>query len=215
MTVFSFHPVKIIAAGEGGMITTNSEHYYNELIKYRTHGISQKPKKLINKKHGYDGNQKNLWFYEMVDLGFHYRQTDLHSSLIVSQMQKIEFFLEKRSYIANKYDKAFSKNSNIEIVQKKSRNLSSKHLYIIKINFKKIKKSRNLLMRQLLDHNIQTQVHYIPIPIHPYYARLGYNLKNLQNSENYYNSCLSLPIHYNLKNNELNYIINSVNELTS
>lgn len=215
ITVFSFHPVKIIAAGEGGMITTNSEYYYNQLMRYRTHGISQKPKKLFNKKFGYDGNQKNLWFYEMVDLGYHYRQTDLHSSLIVSQMEKIESFLKRRSEIANKYDLAFSKNPNIEIVQKKFRNLSAKHLYIVKINFKKIKKSRNLLMRQLLDHNIQTQVHYIPIPIHPYYWKLGYNLSNLPNSKNYYNLCLSLPIHYNLKNNELNYIINSVNELTS
>ena len=215
MTVFSFHPVKIIAAGEGGMITTNSKDYYNKLIKYRTHGISQQPKKFLNKKYAYDRKEKNLWFYEMVDLGFHYRQTDLHSSLIVSQMEKIDSFLNKRSEIADIYDKAFSKNPNIEILQKNFRKFSSKHLYIIKINFKKIKKSRNLLMRQLLEHNIQTQVHYIPIPIHPYYKKLGYNLTNLPNSRDYYNSCLSLPIHYNLKKNELDYIIESVNELVS
>jgi dTDP-4-amino-4,6-dideoxygalactose transaminase len=215
LTVFSFHPVKIIAGGEGGMITTNSKKYYQKLLALRTHGITQDYSNLQNLKEAFDKKEKNLWYYEMNSLGYHYRQTDLHSSLIISQMKKIDLFLKRRSEIASIYDLKLKKNKNIEILQKDLRKESSKHLYIVKINFKKIKKSRNRFMRDLILHNIQTQVHYIPIPIHPFYSKKGYDLKQLPNTKNYYETCLSLPIHYNLTNRQVNYICQSINDLTA
>jgi UDP-4-amino-4,6-dideoxy-N-acetyl-beta-L-altrosamine transaminase/dTDP-4-dehydrorhamnose reductase len=215
MTVFSFHPVKIIAGGEGGMITTNSKKYYQKLLMLRTHGITQNNLNFQNLKEAFDKKEKNVWYYEMNSLGYHYRQTDLHSSLIISQMKKIDLFLKRRSEIAAIYDLKLKKNKNIEILQKDLRKESSKHLYIVKINFKKLKKSRNRFMRDLLLHNIQTQVHYIPIPIHPFYSKKGYDLKQLPNAKNYYESCLSLPIHYNLTNRQVNYICQSINDLTA
>jgi len=215
ITVFSFHPVKIIAGGEGGMITTNSKKYYQKLLALRTHGITQDYSKLQNLKEAFDKKEKNLWYYEMNSLGYHYRQTDLHSSLIISQMKKIDLFLKRRSEIAEIYDLKLKKNKNIEILQKNLRKESSKHLYVVKIKFKKIKKSRNRFMRELLLHNIQTQVHYIPIPMHPFYSKKKYDLKQLPNAKNYYEMCLSLPIHYNLTNKQVKYICQSINDLTA
>ena len=215
MTVFSFHPVKIIAGGEGGIITTNSNQYYQKLLALRTHGITQDQFNFKNTKEAFDKKEKNLWYYEMNSLGYHYRQTDIHSSLIVSQMKKIHLFLKRRTEIAAIYDLKLKNNKNIEILQKDLRKESSKHLYIVKINFKKLKKSRNRFMRDLILHNIQTQVHYIPIPIHPFYTQKGYNLKQLPNTKNYYDMCLSLPIHYNLTNKQVNYICESINDLTT
>jgi dTDP-4-dehydrorhamnose reductase len=214
MTVFSFHPVKIIAGGEGGMITTNSKEYYQKLLALRTHGITQDYSNFQNLKEAFDKKEKNLWYYEMISLGYHYRQTDIHSSLIISQMKKIHLFLRRRSEIAAIYDLKLKNNKNIEILQKDLRKESSKHLYIVKIDFKKLKKSRNRFMRDLILHNIQTQVHYIPIPIHPFYNLKGYDLKQLPNTRNYYDMCLSLPIHYNLTNKQVNYICQSINDLT-
>lgn len=214
LSVFSFHPVKIIAGGEGGIITTNSEKYYNQLLALRSHGINQLSKFIKNKKDGMDKKEKNIWYYEMINLGYHYRQTDLHSALILSQLKKIDLFLKKRSQIASQYDNIFKNNKNIEILQKNLRSNSAKHLYVIKINFKKIKKSRNFFMRELLQHQIQTQVHYIPIPIHPYYREKGYNLNNLPNAKLYYERCLSLPIHYSLTTKQISYIGDSINSLT-
>tara|TARA_B110000090_G_C13371898_1_gene442412 strand:+ start:54 stop:2129 length:2076 start_codon:yes stop_codon:yes gene_type:complete len=214
MTVFSFHPVKIIAGGEGGMITTNSKEYYHKLLALRTHGITQEYSNFQNSKEAFDKKEKNLWYYEMNSLGYHYRQTDIHSSLIISQMKKIHLFLKRRSEIAAIYDLKLKNNKNIEILQKNLRKESSKHLYIVKIDFKNLKKSRNRFMRDLILHNIQTQVHYIPIPIHPFYSQKGYDLKQLPNTKNYYDTCLSLPIHYNLTNKQVNYICQSINDLT-
>ena len=214
MTVFSFHPVKIIAGGEGGIITTNSKEYYQKLLALRTHGITQDYSNFKNSEEAFDKNEKNLWYYEMNSLGYHYRQTDLHSSLIISQMKKIHLFLKRRSEIARIYDSKLKNNKNIEILQKNLRKESSKHLYIVKINFKKLKKSRNRFMRELILHNIQTQVHYIPIPIHPFYRQKGYDLQKLPITRNYYDMCLSLPIHYNLTNKQVNYICQSINDLT-
>ena len=213
LCVFSFHPVKIIAGGEGGMITTNSKKLYQKLIKLRTHGVSQNTNEIFNKNVAYTGNQKNLWYYEMTDLGYHYRQTDIHCALIYSQMNRIHDFLSKRKKIAQIYDMHFIKNDNYYLPQSNLRGLSSNHLYTLNYNFKKNKISRNHLMGELQKRNIITQVHYIPVPLQYYYKKMGYNMNNLENALLHYNECISLPIYYNLTREQQKFVIKSVDEI--
>jgi len=195
MTVFSFHPVKSITTGEGGMITTNNEEFYHRLLKLRTHGIQRKEVGFQNKILGYTDGQPNLWYYEMDSLGYHYRLTEIQAVLGYSQMKKIDKFMKKRQVIAKRYDKYLSNIKNIKKSQSKSTSISANHLYTIKIDFNKIKTSRNDLMNKLREIGIITQVHYIPIPLHPYYKELGYDVDNLPNTMNFYSQILSIPIY--------------------
>jgi UDP-4-amino-4,6-dideoxy-N-acetyl-beta-L-altrosamine transaminase/dTDP-4-dehydrorhamnose reductase len=212
-TVFSFHPVKIIASGEGGAITTNNKELYEKLISLRSHGITNQALSQ-NRKYAFTESNRNFWYYEMSDLGYHYRQTEIHAALLNSQLDRIESFLEKRRNLAKKYDLSFSNNDYIEPLQKEYRNISSNHLYILKINFKKLNITRYELMRQLRTRNIITQVHYIPVPIHPFYRDKGYNMNKLNVSKNYYENCLSIPIYYDLSFKQQKYVIDSILEFT-
>lgn len=209
MTVFSFHPVKIVAGGEGGVITTNSEKLYNKLLELRSHGISKIDNFIVNKKNAYTNNLKNPWYYEMNQLGYHYRQTDIHCSLILSQMKRIDEFLNKRKKIALKYD-LFLKKNNISFFQGAFRKNSSNHLYIISVDFDKIKINRAEFMLRLRDFGIITQVHYIPIPMHPYYIKKKYTMKNLPNTMSYYKKCLSIPIYYDLTSAQQEFVQESI-----
>ncbi len=195
MTVFSFHPVKSITTGEGGMITTNNENLYGKLLKLRTHGIQRKEVSFQNKILGYSDGQPNLWYYEMDSLGYHYRLTEIQAVLGYSQMKKIDKFMKARQSIAKRYDKYLSNIKNIKKSQSKNNGGSANHLYTIKIDFTKIKSSRNDLMSKLREIGIVTQVHYIPIPLHPYYKQLGYDVDNLPNTMNFYFQILSIPIY--------------------
>jgi UDP-4-amino-4,6-dideoxy-N-acetyl-beta-L-altrosamine transaminase len=195
MTVFSFHPVKSITTGEGGMITTNNEKLYDKLLKLRTHGIQRKEVGFQNKILGYSDGQPNLWYYEMDSLGYHYRLTEIQAVLGYSQMKKIDKFMKRRQTIAKRYDKYLLNIKNIKKSQSKNNSGSANHLYTIKIDFTKIKSSRNDLMNKLREIGIVTQVHYIPIPLHPYYKQLGYDVDNLPNTMNFYFQILSIPIY--------------------
>jgi UDP-4-amino-4,6-dideoxy-N-acetyl-beta-L-altrosamine transaminase len=195
ITVFSFHPVKSITTGEGGMITTNNEKLYDKLMKLRTHGIQRKEDNFQNKILGYTDGQPNLWYYEMDSLGYHYRLTEIQAMLGYSQMKKIDRFMKKRQAIAKRYDKYLSNVKNIKKSQSKSGSVSANHLYTIRIDFTKIKLSRNVLMGKLRKIGIITQVHYIPIPLHPYYKQLGYDVDSLPNTMSFYFQILSIPIY--------------------
>ena len=211
-SVFSFHPVKIIASGEGGVVTTNDKNLYKKLLTLRTHGITSS-EKMLNKKFAYTNGKKNLWYYEMQDLGFHYRQTEIHAALLNSQLDRIDKFIKKRRNICKVYDNFFKNHKFITPLQKEYRSNSSNHLYIVKIDFKKMKISRNEFMSRLRFKNIITQVHYIPLPIHPFYKFRGFSMKGLDNSKKYYEDCLSLPVYYDLSKDMQKYIINSIQEL--
>jgi len=209
MTVFSFHPVKSIAMGEGGCITTNSKKIYEKLINLRSHGIEKNSKKFFNSSQ----KKNSQWYYEMQDLGYHYRITDIQCALGLSQLKKINKFLKRRLKIAKKYDYNFKNLKNAYPLHYQKRELSSNHLYILLIDFTKIRKTRSELMTEFKKVKIITQVHYIPITQHPFYKNKYKKEKFFKNANKYYEKTLSIPIFYDLKDKEQNHVINSVKKL--
>ncbi len=215
MTVFSFHPVKTITTGEGGMVTTNSKKLYQKLLLLRNHGIQKEKKYFVNKKLAYTKNSVNPWYYEMVDLGYNYRINDIQCALGLSQFTKLKKFLVKRLKIAKFYDDKFKKIKEIKLFQSHVRDKSSNHLYVIGINFKKLGTDKNKLMNYLNKNGIISQLHYIPIPMHPYYRKLKYNMKKLVFSQKYYQEALSIPIHYKLSLTNLNKIVKLIKKFVN
>ena len=203
MTVFSFHPVKTITTGEGGVVTTNSKATYDKLINLRSHGIEKQSKKFINKKY-----KKLPWYYEVQSLSHHYRITDFQCALGISQLSRINFFIKRRKEIAKRYDKAFKNSKSFAPLQFELRDNSSNHLYVLLINFSKIKKNKIQIVKDLKKKGIGTQVHYIPLFLHPLYKKkIKTSNIDLKNSLNYYHDALSIPIYPDLKKKEQEKII--------
>ncbi|MDP2541099.1 UDP-4-amino-4,6-dideoxy-N-acetyl-beta-L-altrosamine transaminase [Tenacibaculum discolor] len=192
--VFSFHPVKHIACGEGGMLTTNSEEIYKKLALLRTHGIT---KENLSENHG-------GWFYEMQELGFNYRLTDFQSALGITQLAKNDFGVIRRNEISKTYKNAFQGKIKFQCLPKGSYN--AHHLFVIEVD------DRKELYDFLKSHNIFAQIHYIPVHTLPYYKNIGYSEAELTNAENYYSKCISLPMFPSLTNEELQYVIDKVLE---
>lgn len=210
MTVFSFHPVKIIAAGEGGMITTNSEDLYRRLLRLRSHGINKGDDKfLILENAGQDG-VANRWYYEMQELGYNYRLTDLQAALATSQMRKLPAFLKRRRELTDEYDRAFQEHPRIRLTQTNRRDASSHHLYVVRIPFDRLKTSRGRLMQHLFEAGIITQVHYIPVPLHPYYQNRGYRIGSTPQAERYYQEALSLPLYVGLTCDQQQFVVETL-----
>ncbi len=197
LAVFSFHPVKHITCGEGGMITTNDKDLYNKLRNLRTHGIQQIPE-LRQYNHG-------IWYYEMQELGFNYRLTDFQSALGISQLQHADDGLKKRKEIAAVYKEAFSGKPYI-IRQTGVVEGHAYHLYVVE------SENRNGLINHLRDKNIFAQVHYIPVHLMPYYRQFGWKIGDLPYAENYYRDCLSLPIFPTLDDEEQKFVIKTIIE---
>jgi perosamine synthetase len=213
LTVFSYHPVKTVTTGEGGIVTTNSKEIYQKLLKLRSHGIEKNFKSWKDRKLGFTKKNKNIWYYEMQDLGFNYRITDIQCALGISQLNKLNKIMNKRKKIAKYYDDSFKNLEHVFIPQFKRREKSSNHLYILNFDFKKLNFSRNQLMKKLLNKNIITQVHYIPIPMHPYFKKRGYKITSIKNALKYYSQALSIPIFYNLNNKNQRYVIESIKKI--
>jgi len=193
LAIFSFHPVKHIACGEGGMITTNRRDLYEKLLLLRSHGITKNPA-LFTENHG-------GWYYQMLDLGYNYRLSDIHAALGLSQLSRANSNLAKRKEIAARYDVAFEKMGVDYIKHDPSRVGHAYHLYVIR------HPRRDELYEYLKKHNIRCQVHYIPLHTMPYYRRLGWKPGDLPHAEKYYQHCLSLPIYPALSFEEQNNIV--------
>tara|TARA_B110000046_G_C13010955_1_gene406646 strand:- start:1073 stop:2221 length:1149 start_codon:yes stop_codon:yes gene_type:complete len=193
ISVFSFHPVKHIACGEGGMLTTNSKELYDKLTLLRTHGIT---KENIKKDHG-------GWYYEMEELGFNYRLTDFQSALGITQLAKNKKGVDRRNKIASVYKIAFE--GKIKFQDLPTGTYNAHHLFVIEI------KERKELYDFLHSEGILVQIHYIPIHFLHYYKRIGYQDARLINAENYYSKCLSLPMYPSLSNKEQKKIIELIN----
>ncbi len=197
LAVFSFHPVKHIACGEGGMVTTNDKKLYELLKLYRSHGIT---KENMSQN---DGG----WYYEMQTLGYNYRLTDMQAALGLTQLAKNPQGVTRRNEIANTYKEAF-KNTKIKFQSLPDGAYNAHHLFVIEVE------DRKGLYDYLRDQNIFSQIHYIPLHTLPYYKEIGYGDANLQNSENYYSNCISLPMYPSLTDEEQEYVIQKVINFT-
>ena len=216
ISTFSFHPVKPITTGEGGMITTNNKKIYQKLLHYRTHGIHKDANKFQNKNLAFDKNgNQNRWYYEMTLLGYNYRLTDIQAALGSSQLRRIDKITSKRNKIANFYLKTFQNFSNIQLPQTKKNILHAYHLFTLLIDFKKIGITRTDFIKILGEKGIGSQVLYIPVFLQPYYKKkYNYNAKNFPNTMYYYEKALSIPIFYDIKKTELKNIVNTIKSLS-
>jgi len=196
-SIFSFHPVKHLTTGEGGAITTNSKEIYEKLLVLRNHGM-------------YKDSSMEPWYYEMRELGFNYRITDIQCALGISQLKKLDKFCERRYQIAQKYDISF-KDTKIKPLYKYDGN-SSYHLYVVLVDFNNLTITKTELFNRLKENNIRIQLHYIPINKQPYYKNLGYGDIKTPVMDKYYEQCFSLPMYPLLSNEEQDYVIKTLLE---
>lgn len=195
LSIFSFHPVKHITSGEGGMITTNSKELYKKLLNLRTHGIQQ-DKSLYHYNHG-------VWYYEMQELGYNYRLTDIQAALGISQLKRAGEGLKRRKEIAEKYNNVF-KECKFVLKQSGIEEGHAYHLYIIEVD------DRDGLLNHLRSKEIFAQIHYIPVHLMPYYRQFGWKENDFPLAEGYYKKCISLPIYPTLTNEHQSFVINQV-----
>jgi UDP-4-amino-4,6-dideoxy-N-acetyl-beta-L-altrosamine transaminase len=197
--IHSFHPVKTITTGEGGAVTTNDESLYKKLLRLRTHGITRE-KDLIS--------DDAPWYYEMLDLGFNYRLTDIQCALGISQLKKLPRFLKRRSEIVKIYNEAFE-NLPLQIQKTPEWSTPARHLYTIRLNEKK---RRREVYDTLLSKNIGVNVHYVPTYLMPYYKNLGYERGLCPVAEDAYERMITLPLHPQLSDEQVEYVIRCVKD---
>jgi UDP-4-amino-4,6-dideoxy-N-acetyl-beta-L-altrosamine transaminase len=206
ITIFSFHPVKNITTGEGGMALTNNENYYGKLKMFRTHGIVKENKKMRR--------NEGEWYYEMQSLGYNYRLTDFQCALGISQFKKLEKFVERRRDIANKYNEAFSEITEIKIPYEKRNVKSTYHLYVIQLNLERFKVDRKAIFDALRAENIGVHVHYIPLHLQPYYQeKFGYKHGDFPIAEEYYKRAITLPLFPKMNDGDINDVIDAVKKV--
>ena len=207
MTIFSFHPVKHITTGEGGMITTNNKEYYERLKLFRTHGIT----KDKNKMSKCDGP----WYYEMQELGYNYRLTDFQCALGLSQLKKIDRILQRRREIVKKYNSEFKDMPEIKIPQINPVDSNPAwHIYMIQLNLERLKVSRKEIFEALRAENIGVNVHYIPVHLQPYYQKkFGYHLGDFPKAENYYSRAITLPVFPKMSDKDIDDVIAAVKKV--
>jgi UDP-4-amino-4,6-dideoxy-N-acetyl-beta-L-altrosamine transaminase len=219
MTVMSFHPVKHITTGEGGVVLTNDEGFLKKLRLSRSHGITSDPVEFVNRDLAFSSqnskfkSQKllNPWYYEQIALGYNYRITDIQCALGLSQLKKLALFCKRRREIVNQYNAAFKDLEFIQIPFEDSSCDSNFHLYVLLIDFEKIDIERARFMLELQQKGIQTQVHYIPVYLQPFYRKyFGTNPGDCSTAEKYYKKCLSIPLFPTLKDSEVEHIVKTV-----
>lgn len=195
--VFSFHPVKIITTGEGGMILTNSEDRYRALLRLRSHGITRDPEQM-------EGPGDGPWYYEQVDLGYNYRLTDVQAALGLSQLARIDQYVERRHEIAARYGSLLADLPLILPWQHPDAR-SAFHLYVIRLRSESIKRSHLEVFKGMRDKGVLVNLHYIPVHTHPYYRKLGFKRGDFPEAEHYYREAISLPMYYGLTDSEQDY----------
>lgn len=200
MTTFSFHPVKHITTGEGGMITTNNKKLYEKLKLFRSHGITRDKEILYNKDQG-------PWYYEQLELGYNYRITDIQCALGISQLNKLDKFLERRREIAEKYNKYLKDIDGIILPYQEEYTKSSWHLYIIQLELEKFNVGRREIFEALQAENIGVNVHYIPVYYHPYYQKLGYEKGLCPNAEKLYERIITIPLYPKMSDEDVEDVV--------
>ena len=205
LTAFSFHPVKHITTGEGGMVTTNSETQYDRLLRFRNHGITTDFRQR---------EKTGSWFYEMTDLGYNYRISDIQCALGRSQLKKLPDFLKRRTAIAHKYLKAFSETEHIHPLAVSRDVLHAWHLFVVRVDFDRLGLDRETVFLRLKNAGIGVNVHYLPVYLHPFYQRkYGTYPGMCPNAESAYERILSLPIHPAMTDADVDQVISSMRAL--
>ena len=202
MTVFSFHAIKGITTGEGGMVVTNNKYLADQIELLRNHGITRN-KSLMSAEA--DGQ----WYYQQIELGFNYRMTDIQAALGSSQLKRLDQFILRRHEIAKFYDEQFV-DLPLKFQQTTPEKYSGMHLYVLRLMKGKIKKSRQRVFDELRENDIGVNVHYIPIHLQPFYRKFGFQEGDFAEAESYYKEAISLPIYPDLADEEINSIINTV-----
>lgn len=206
MTTFSFHPVKHITTGEGGVITTNNKELYEKLKLFRTHGITRDKQILYNKNEG-------SWYYEQLELGYNYRITDIQCALGISQLNKIDKFLRRRREIAEKYNEYLKDIDGIVLPYQEEYIKSSWHLYVIQLELEKFKVGRREIFEALKAENIGVNVHYIPVYYHPYYQKLGYKKGLCPNAEKLYERIITIPLYPKMTDKDVKDVVEALDRV--
>ncbi len=204
LCVFSLHPVKIITSGEGGIVTTNSKEIYDRMMRLRTHGITRDPAQMTKPSEG-------PWYFQQLDLGYHYRMTDIHAVLGSSQLRRIDGYVERRRDIVARYDDHL-KNLPITLPTVMDDSDSSWHLYVIRVHENGARKSRNEVFDFLREKGIGVNLHYIPVYLHPYFEDLGFKPGLCPEAESYYAQAITLPLFPAMKDEDVDYVCQCVKE---
>ncbi|MBE8232481.1 MAG: UDP-4-amino-4,6-dideoxy-N-acetyl-beta-L-altrosamine transaminase [Endozoicomonadaceae bacterium] len=202
ITVFSFHPVKIVTTAEGGVATTNSKKIATKLELLRSHGVTRDSSLMRNESHG-------GWYYEQVDLGFNYRMTEMQAALGVSQMSRLHDFVAKRNELAANYDHLLS-NLPLIIPKQINDSYSGRHLYVIRLNLDEISLSQKEVFEQLRKNDIGVNLHYIPVHTQPYYKDLGFTQGQFPIAENYYRDAISIPLFHTMTSEQQIQVVNTI-----
>ncbi|MGY8818119.1 MAG: UDP-4-amino-4,6-dideoxy-N-acetyl-beta-L-altrosamine transaminase [Pseudomonadales bacterium] len=205
ITVFSFHPVKIITSAEGGMAVTNNEKYAEKMALLRSHGITRTPSLMTKPMEG-------SWYYQQVGLGFNYRMTDLQAALGGSQMTRLLHYVARRHEIAKRYNRLLADLPVITPWQSKDGH-SAFHLYVIRLKLDKIERSHGEVFEALRAKEIMVNLHYIPVHTQPYYQSMGFAMGNFPQAEQYYSEAISIPMFPTLKEEEQDYVVDSLREI--
>lgn len=206
MTTFSFHPVKTVTAGEGGAILTDNEEYYRKLLLYRSHGMTRDPAQMTKESEG-------GWYYQMIDLGYNYRMTDMQAALLLSQLDKLPMFRKRRKEIVARYNEAFSQIPELTVQQELESSDTTRHLYILRIKPEKLSIDRRGFFDAMAAENIMCNVHYIPIYLQPFYQQMGYPKGLCPKAEKLYNEMMSLPLYYAMTDQDVEDVINAVRKI--
>ena len=205
MTVFSFHPVKIVTTGEGGIVLTNNKELYEKLKLYRSHGITRDSDLMTQEADG-------PWYYQQIELGFNYRMTDMQAALGCSQMDSLDEFVARRRYLVKRYNEKL-KNLPLRTPYQDESTNPSWHIYIIRVDFTKVKLSKKEIFARMRDRGIVLNLHYIPVHTQPYYQKLGFQKGDFPVSEKYYEEAITLPLYYDLTDEQQDEVIEALKEV--
>lgn len=205
MTVFSFHPVKIVTTGEGGIVLTNNKELYEKLKLYRSHGITRDSDLMTQEADG-------PWYYQQIELGFNYRMTDMQAALGCSQMDSLDEFVARRRYVVKRYNEKL-KGLPLRTPYQDEATNPSWHIYIIRVDFTKVKLSKKEIFARMRDRGIVLNLHYIPVHTQPYYQKLGFQKGDFPVSEKYYEEAITLPLYYDLTDEQQDEVIEALKEV--
>ncbi len=207
VTIFSFHPAKMITCGEGGIVLTNNSSLADKIKRLRIHGVTRDPDLMTDLSHG-------IWFYQQLELGFNYRMTDMQAALGLSQLKKLDEFVSERRKLVGKYNQLLQSLPVITPWQHPDTH-SSWHLYVIRLNLRELNKTRKIVFDELRLAGIGVHVHYIPVHTQPFYQELGFKKGDFPESESYYQEAITLPLFVDLTDKQLHFIIEKMNHLLS